>query len=406
MKKYSFDELISAGLGLFAFSVIFSVTVVEAALFAVLALVLLKKRADGSFSSLKADLAGHPLFTPWLLYLGVCLLTALTAYFPAKGLGQVNSDFLKYVCLSTLLLAVKKEQLSGLAAIYTLTAFLFAVVGITEVVRSIALGDAAITRANAFMNAVRYSEVMTIALTLVLSRLLVPAREGFKGELLLYQLAALPIFIAITLTQTRGSYLGLLTLVAAMTYFGGTARKKMAAYAAVMLAAALLIIAANTGIRTRLLAVVNTRRGDFTIDGPSTGINIRMELWKLGFTMFKAHPVLGVGPDNVKKVFTRFHPEPIGFEGIWGSLHNLYIHQAAERGVLGLGALLFLFWSMFGFALKRFRQGRSQYTLWALCVLPVYYVMNLTEISFQHVHTAFAVFLALAFSAAAGEEKV
>lgn len=405
MKKFNLDELIFFALCLFAFSVIFSVTLVEGAILIALGLLLAKKRAERTLGDIGPALASHPLFAPWMIYLGVCLLTALTAYFPAKGLGQVNSDFLKYVCLSTLLLAVKKEQLPGLAAIYTLTAFLFAVVGITEVVRSIALGDAAITRANAFMNAVRYSEVMTIALTLVLSRLLVPAREGFRGELLLYKLAALPIFIAITLTQTRGSYLGLLTLVAAMSYFSGTARKKMAAYAAVMLAAALLIIATNTGIRTRLSAVVNTRRGDFSIDGPSTGINIRMELWKLGFTMFKAHPVVGVGPDNVKKVFTRFHPEPIGFEGIWGSLHNLYIHQAAERGVLGLGALLFLFWSMFSFALKRFRQTRSPYTLWALCVLPVYYVMNLTEISFQHVHTAFAAFLALAFSAAAEEER-
>lgn len=406
MKSAATDRYISLGLGLFAFSVIFSVTAVEAALLLVLALVLFKKRAEGSLPSLKADLYGHPLFLPWMLYLGVCLLTALTAYYPVKGLGQVNSDFLKYVCLSTLLLAVKKEHLSRLAAIYTLTAFVFALIGIAEVVRSIAVGDLTITRANAFMNAVRYSEVMTIALTLIISRLLLPVNEVFRGEQLLYKLAALPVFTAITLTQTRGSYLGLITLVAVMAWFGGAARKKMAAITAVMLVAAALLVMNNPSLKTRLSAMANPRQGDFAIGSPSTGINIRKELWKLGFTMLKAHPVVGVGPDNVKKVFTRFHPEPVGYEGIWGSLHNLYIHQAAERGLLGLGALLLLFWTMFRFALERFRKARSPYALWALCALPVYYVMNLTEISFQHVHTAFAIFLALAFSAAAVEEKL
>lgn len=404
MKSAAADRYIYFGLGLFAFSVIFSVTAVEAALLLVLALVLWKKRADGSLPSLNRDLAGHPLFLPWMLYLGVCLLTSLTAYYPAKGLGQLNSDFLKYLCLSTLLLAVKKEHLPRLSAIYTLTAFLFALIGISEVARSIAAGDQPITRANAFMNAVRYSEVMTIALTLIISRLILPVKETFRREQLLYKLAALPVFIAITLTQTRSAYLGLFALVAALACFCGAARKKIAAIAAFMLVAAALVIMNSAPIRTRLSAVVNPRRGDFAIGSPSTGINIRMELWKLGFTMLKAHPVVGVGPDNVKKVFTRFHPGPVGYEGIWGSLHNLYIHQAAERGLLGLGALLLLFWTMFRFALERFRKARSPYALWALCALPVYYVMNLTEISFQHVHTAFAIFLALAF-AAAEEEK-
>jgi len=116
--------------------------------------------------------------------------------------------------------------------------------------------------------------------------------------------------------------------------------------------------------------------------------------------------VLGVGPDNIKRVFKKFHPEPFPEEGIYGTLNNLYVHQAAERGILGLAALLLLFASMFLFALKRFRAAKSPYALWAVCALPAFYVVNLTEISFQHVHTAFAIFLALAFSAAVEEEKV
>jgi O-antigen ligase len=122
--------------------------------------------------------------------------------------------------------------------------------------------------------------------------------------------------------------------------------------------------------------------------------------------MFKAHPIVGVGPDNVKRVFKKFHPEPFPEEGIYGTLNNLYVHQAAERGLLGLGALLLLFITMFIYAAKLFKAKASPYALWAVCALPAFYVVNLTEISFQHVHTSFAIFMALAFTAAAEKETV
>lgn len=405
MRRYTLDQLIFSGLGLFAFSVIFSVTVVETALFLVLALLLTAKYRDDSLSGVRPALTGHPLFLPWMIYLGVCLLTTITAYHPLKGLGQLNSDFLKYVCLSTLLLAVKKEHLPKISLAYTAATVLAAFAGITEVALSMATATD-ITRANAFMNAIRYAEVMSIAFILILSRLIIPSRETFKNEQLFYMLAALPVFISIILSQARGSYLGLITGVLAMIYFASPSRKKMAAYAGIMLVTASLVMITNPVMCTRVLVMMGKKTTDTTENSPTAAIDIRMQLWELGLKMFKAHPVVGVGPDNIKAVFTRFQPRQIGYEKAWGSLHNLYIHQAAERGLLGLAALLLLFASMALFALNRFKAARSPYTLWALCVLPAYYMMNLTEISFQHVHPAFAIFLALAFSAAAEAEKL
>jgi len=399
IKKYSLDESLFFALGAFSFSVVFSVSAVEAALFLALGLLIAKKRRENTLDAVKPALTGHPLFLPWLVYLGVCLLTALTAYYPLKGLGQLNSDFLRYLCLSTLLLAVKKAHLPGLSAVYTLAAFSAAVIGITEATCTTA------SRADAFMNAVRYSEVLIIALALILSRLIIPVKESFPREQLFYKLAAMPVFISILLAQTRSSYLGVIICVMTMLYFARPSRKRMAAYAAIMAVTGTLVVTNNPAMVNRLSAMANTKKGDFSANSPSTGINTRLELWKLGLKMVKAHPVLGVGPDNIKKVFKKFQPEQIGAEETWGSLHNLYVHQAAERGLLGLGALLLLFAAMFIFALKRFRAARSPYTLWPLCALPAFFTMNLTEISFQHVHPAFAILLALAFSAAAEEER-
>ncbi|MDO8805204.1 MAG: O-antigen ligase family protein [Elusimicrobiota bacterium] len=407
MRRYTLDQLIFFSLCLFAFTVIFSVTVVEAALFLALGLLLAKKKEEKTLGAVKPALTGHPLFLPWMIYLCVCLLTSLTAYYPLKGLGQLNSDFLKYVCLSTLLLGVKKEHLSGLSGFYTAGAALAAAIGIAQVAHLFpsVYGSGAV-RANALMNAVRYSEVMTIAFLLLLGRLVIPAKETFKHEQLFYKLAALPVFVSIILSQTRGAYLGLITGVLTMIYFVTPSRKKMAAYAGIMVVTAALIMTTNPVMRSRMLVMAGQRTADVSENSPAQGLDIRMGLWKLGAKMFKAHPVLGVGPDNIKKVFKKFQPVQIGYFETWGSLHSLYIHQAAERGSLGLGALLLLFGAMLLFAFRRFQAARSPYTLWPLCALPAYYVMNLTEITFQHVHTAFAILMALSFSAVAEEEKL
>lgn len=396
MKESLLDKLIFLALQLFAFSVLLSVTTVETALFLTAALLLIKKYTENSLPSIISDLTGHPLFPPWMFYLGVCLLTALTAYYPAKGFGQLNSDFLKYICLSTLFLALRKDHLPKISAIYTLTAVLVAFTGITEVCISIGSGDVIARRADAFMNAVRYGEVMCIVLTLILSRIIIPVKETFRHEQLFYKLAIFPVFIALILSQTRGAYLGAITALSFVLCFSRISFKKALTYAAILATTIIVVMFTNPVIKHRLAAISETVKHGTTDEA----INIRLELWKLGVTMFKAHPILGVGPDNVNKVFKKFHPSPIGYQETWGSLHNLYIHQAAERGIIGLAALLALFVSFFIFALRKYKFSQNPYTLWAVCVLPAYYIMNITEISFQHVHTSFAIFLALSVAAA------
>lgn len=400
MKNLSLDDLIFCGLILFSTLIFFSVTGVEAALFLTLILLIIRERRERSLRGLRAELTGHPLFVPWILYLGVCLLTALTAYYPAKGFGQLNSDFLKYVCLSTLLLAVRKEHLPRLGAVYIAAAAISALGGIYESSVSFLHGDADIARAGAFMNAVRYGEVMTIAFTFSLAKLAYGGRNSFRGEKGFYLGAALLIFAAILFSQTRGAYLAVFIAFISMFTFGRTIRKRLLAAVTVMTIAGGLFLTAVPHMAGRLTSIATATQGDFTPNTPAAGINLRKEMWGFGLTMFRAHPLFGVGPDNAKKAMKKFGLRSSSPKETGGSLHSLYVHQAAERGLMGIFALLFLFAAMFRFALARFRDSQSPYTLWALSALPAFYVMNLTEISFQHVHTSFAIFLALAFAAA------
>lgn len=391
---YSLDSLVFISLGLFAFSVVFSVTAVQASLFLIIIFLLISKHRQKALPGMLPALARHPLFIPWMVYLGVCLLTAVTAYYPAKGFSQLNSDFLKYVCLSALLLAVRKEHLPRLSLIYMVAAALSAAVGISEAVRSLLAGDELLLRANAFMNAVRYGEVMMIALALPLAKIICSEGQSAR-ERWFYAITAALTFLAVILSRTRGAYLGFFVFLFFLLVLGKGLRLRV-----------LLLTGALAGIGLLTAFFHPDISGRFSITAPKAAqgpvieeaVNIRLELWQMGWEMFKSHPVLGIGPDNVKSLFTTYRPGLI-FGTKWGSIHNLYLHQAAERGIVGLGALLFLFLSFFLFAVRNLKRNRNACTLWAACVLPAFYAMNITEISFQHVHTSFAVFMALAFSA-------
>lgn len=56
---------------------------------------------------------------------------------------------------------------------------------------------------------------------------------------------------------------------------------------------------------------------------------------RIGWRMITAHPWLGVGPEQVGKVYKNYVPADVKKlpTGYYQHLHNVYIHYAAERGV-------------------------------------------------------------------------
>lgn len=65
---------------------------------------------------------------------------------------------------------------------------------------------------------------------------------------------------------------------------------------------------------------------------------------RIGWAMIKAHPWLGVGPEQVGKVYKSYVPADVKKlpTGYYQHLHNVYIHYAAERGVITMLMLLWL----------------------------------------------------------------
>ena len=71
----------------------------------------------------------------------------------------------------------------------------------------------------------------------------------------------------------------------------------------------------------------------------------RIVTWRTGLEMIRAHPVFGLGPEEVKLQFNRYVPPDIPRplpEGWYGHLHNIYLQYAAERGIPTM--LLMMWW--------------------------------------------------------------
>lgn len=94
--------------------------------------------------------------------------------------------------------------------------------------------------------------------------------------------------------------------------------------------------------------------------------------------MIKAHPWLGIGPEQVSQQFqnylpaTESRPHPGEY---YGHLENDYIQYAAERGVPTMLALMWMIgWALrdFELALRRLPAGREERLILHAAVAAIY----------------------------------
>lgn len=68
-------------------------------------------------------------------------------------------------------------------------------------------------------------------------------------------------------------------------------------------------------------------------DAYNGGLGSRPDLWHAAYTMWRAHPLIGVGPGNFELLVGRFDP------GVHTHANGMYFQTLAEQGLLGLLAL-------------------------------------------------------------------
>lgn len=124
---------------------------------------------------------------------------------------------------------------------------------------------------------------------------------------------------------------------------------------------AVVLFASPEAVRVRARSIVSPEK-------QTDSNRHRIICWRTGWEMIKAHPLLGVGPDEIRKesVFFAYLPNDVARplpDGYYQHLHNFYVQYAAERGLpaalLITAALLVAIWHFWG-ALRKLGRGRSE----------------------------------------------
>jgi len=104
---------------------------------------------------------------------------------------------------------------------------------------------------------------------------------------------------------------------------------------AVPVLAVVAFFAAPSSVKERFTSIFQPGRADSN--------DFRKVAWRSGLRMIEQHPFFGLGPERVKARFNEFVPPDVPRPlpaGWYGHLHSIYLHYAAERGILTMLVLL------------------------------------------------------------------
>lgn len=170
-----------------------------------------------------------------------------------------------------------------------------------------------------------------------------------KRERWLGWLGVVVLVASLLVSFTRGIWLA---TVLAGVYLVWEWRKKLLWGAPV--AVAVVLVAAPGAVKRRLESMT-TSRGD-------SSATARIIMWRTGWRMIQAHPLVGVGPQQVGPQFRRYMPADVRElpPAFYEHLHSLYIHYAAERGLPALAAILWLLAMVLWDHLRALRKGLTE----------------------------------------------
>ena len=292
-----------------------------------------------------ASLRGHPLTRPFLVFAGLTLLSAAFSGNPGWSFW-IARDLLRIATFYVVLLGTRDSRHAmRLWQAFLAALCLMAAYGLAQAylcgTRPGWVPAAWLSEICTHAQRVRgpFSIYMTFGGILFLGALLffaylanVPWRRAW------WMLPGAAITVAaLAFTYSRNAWLGLAAGALALVM---TARRTLRIVAVLATVLALGTIAMPGPVAERLQSVVNLE--DQTLRD-------RVAMWRAGLSMIADHPLLGVGPGEVRTWYQHYR-RPEAVRPSTGHLHNSAVQIAAERGLPALFAWIWI-WVVF------FREG-------------------------------------------------
>lgn len=315
-----------------------------------------------------------PVFLALAAYAAWGLASSLAGLDPAGSLRLFPKDAHKLWAYLAIAAALAAAERAFVAAPFAAGLAAHASVGVVQAALQWTSGAERV-RARGFLHPVAYGEVLGLGLIGAAAWLARPRPGAQRGEgAAAASLAALAA-AALVLSQTRA------VLLALGAAFGAAclleARWRRHAWAA-------LLVLAGVVAFWEVMPTGGRNLGNLLSQSAGTSAHrSRLVLWDVALRVFGERPLAGVGPGNYRRAFERHHPENIDGERTWGDAHNLYLHQLAERGALGLLFLLAALAALLRGAWRAEADRSDAWSLWAAAATAAFLVMNLTEVAWQ-----------------------
>jgi len=295
---------------------------------------------------------------PIIVFFGVSLLSALASRNRVAGLFELREVFLFAAPLVTWAVFRDERRRQYGREIFAFGILAAVGVGIYQTMTGTpAPGESMVRATGPLGHYMTFSGVLLVAVPLLLS-----IRGGLRGAAA--RVVALLAVTMIALTLTRSAWIG--CAVALVVYAatglvrgasgsaGGTPQRRRVAAYAVTLAIALVVVGILLASLADPDALYDRAASTFSLDDASN--KDRMAMAVTGLSMVRAHPLLGIGPGLMADVYPAWVVD-------WAvraenpHLHNNLLQIAAERGLIGLAAWL---WMMAAFVLVAWRVLRAR----------------------------------------------
>jgi len=296
--------------------------------------------------------ARWPLWQPVVAFSAVSLVSALASGHPVTALGACKGLLLVAALYVTADVLAGPEDGHRFLSALLVVATVAAAVGVLQTV--VCPGPAADYGSPAWLyhrcNRARgfFSIYMTLAgvLSLVLLANLPRLLPGAR----LPRWPTLPWLVSLVgllATYTRGAWMGFVVGVLALI---PATRKGRWLLLGGLIVLGLTTLAGPQHLRQRFLTM-----GD--PDDPT--VKERVYMWRSGLTMWRQHPVLGVGPGGVKRESASYAlPEAV--KKRTGHVHNTPLQVLVERGVLGLAAWVWIWAAFYARGIRLLRRLPSE----------------------------------------------
>lgn len=155
--------------------------------------------------------------------------------------------------------------------------------------------------------------------------------------------ASLFLLIVLLTTSSRGGFLGLLVLILVSALFWiiqsrGSKKIRRLLIVGVAVVGVIVILLTNPRVQqiVSISSAQNTPTVQVRVDGESED---RLLMWQGGWEILKTHPLLGIGPGNMSRVYDLYRPLKAGLSLTnLQELHSTPVHILGELGLMGLCA--------------------------------------------------------------------